>query len=171
MRLNLRAAGDVRWNLVYTFCANELILGLSESWWSREFSSWNGSCDVEFDGRCESMEGRGGVAFVPNVERNFIGVKKFLEMAIVRDVWRYRYVTMSVSDYIFDILRFECRINIANLLIVRWSFARIYKDIGVRLDRVVIEHRKHTPSRPTPNQCETRCNLQGFGYVTVDELV
>lgn len=60
-----------------------------------------------------------------------------------------------------------------NLVIVRWLFTRVYKDVSEHegFDRIVIEHRKHTAPGPTPNQCETRCNLQGFGYVTVDELV
>lgn len=54
--------------------------------------------DVEFDGRCESMEGRGAWSFVPHVERNFIGAKSFVvEMAIVPRclmIKRHGYITM-----------------------------------------------------------------------------
>lgn len=57
MRLNLRAAGDVRWNFVYTLCANELILALSEFGGRVNFSEAGTevAIDMEFDGRCESM--------------------------------------------------------------------------------------------------------------------
>ena len=103
-----------------------------------------------------------------NVERNFIDAKKFSGNCSKMFDDKAR-----VSDYIFGV-SFEYRINVRNPVIVRQLFARTYKGIGVGClieSSSNIENTHSTPNRPTPNQCETRCNLQGFGYVTVDELV